>query len=134
MFFYQLWPNNPNAPSSTTSGGFIEVSNCLIWCSTAHKVAGSTFAPPPLFTQLEHCALEALHFKYSRVFMLELSLSLSIQDSNEIIGLTTDFLKIFKNPLKYSVNIFCSEIWKWETLIDSETIWITCHMQVIKNC
>ena len=42
MVFHQLWPNNPITPGSTTSGGFIEVNNCLIWCSTARKVAGST--------------------------------------------------------------------------------------------
>ena len=52
MVFHQLWPNNPNAPGPTTSGlnsgGFIEVNNCLIWCSTAYKVAGCTFVPPLL--------------------------------------------------------------------------------------
>ena len=36
------------APGPTTSGGFIEVNNCLIWCSIAHKVAGSTFVLPSL--------------------------------------------------------------------------------------
>ena len=35
--FHQLWPNTQKALGPTTSRGFIEVNNCLIWCSTAHK-------------------------------------------------------------------------------------------------
>ena len=30
-----------------TSEGFIEVNNCLVWCSIAHKPFGSTFVPTP---------------------------------------------------------------------------------------
>ena len=48
MVFHQLWPNTQKALGPTTSGGFIEVNNCLIWCSTAHKPFGSTFVPPSL--------------------------------------------------------------------------------------
>ena len=52
MVFHQLWPNTQKALGPTTSGGFIEVNNCLIWCSTPHKPFGSTFVPP-----LESCAV-----------------------------------------------------------------------------
>ena len=45
--FSPIMTNNPNAPGLTTSGGFIEVNNCQLWGSTAHKVAESTFVPLP---------------------------------------------------------------------------------------
>ena len=53
MVFHQFWPNNRNAPGSTTSGGFMEVNDYLIWCSTAHKVAGFS----TIFTELEDCTM-----------------------------------------------------------------------------
>ena len=56
MVFHQLWPNTQKALGPTTSGGFIEVNNCLIWCSTAHKPFGSTFVPPSLVNwSVVHC-------------------------------------------------------------------------------
>ena len=46
MVFHHLWPNTQKALGPTTSGGLIEVNNCLISCSTAHKPFVSTFVPP----------------------------------------------------------------------------------------
>ena len=66
--FHQLWPNNPNAPGPTTSGGFIEVNNCLIWCSTAHKVAGSTLVPPSLLNW------STVHCFYVSIYLFTLTL------------------------------------------------------------
>ena len=59
MVFHQLWPNTQKALGPTISGGFIEVNNCLIWCSTALKPFGSTFVPP-----LESCALMRFVHKF----------------------------------------------------------------------
>ena len=59
MVFHHLWPNIQTALGPTTSGGFIEVNNCPIWCSTAHKPFLKYFCPP-LFTKLENCAVQAL--------------------------------------------------------------------------
>ena len=54
-FFHQLWPNTQKALGPITSGGFIEVNNCPIWCSTAHKLFRSTFVL--LFIELKNCAV-----------------------------------------------------------------------------
>ena len=44
------YPKGPRSPrlGATTSGYFVEVNNCLIWCSTAYKPFGSTFVLPSL--------------------------------------------------------------------------------------
>ena len=58
MVFHQLWPNIQKTLGPTTSGGFIDVNNCLIWCSTAHKSYKSTFVPHSLLNwRTVHCYL-----------------------------------------------------------------------------
>ena len=42
------WPNTQKVPGPTTSGGFVEVKNCLNWYSASHQHFGSTFVSPSL--------------------------------------------------------------------------------------
>ena len=91
MVFHQLWPNNQKALGPTTSGVFIEVNNCLIWCSRAHKPFGSTFVPP-----LESCALE--------YFFINVFFSYSLFQ-NKLWGIVTSqqtFGLIFKCKVYYN--------------------------------
>ena len=105
MVFHQLWPNTQKALGPTTSGGFIEVNNCLIWCSTAHKPFGSTFVPPlescalmlfriivTLYVELFWCMIPCVH-KFWFEFLPKIKLLQSADDWNFYFKITEPFIK-----------------------------------------
>ena len=57
MVFNKLWQSTLKALGPTTSGGFIELNNCLIWCSTQLTNLLEVLLSP-LFTELGNCGLD----------------------------------------------------------------------------